>query len=108
MLVAILPPMVPSPMNPTTTSLATSISPVVLLAFLLAFLERYFQRQHGMEGDADLANQRGAIDVGLAGRVGPGKAAGHLATAEDQDQPRRFRVLVHNHLATPLAAAERI
>src|SRR6185437_15994964 len=71
-------------------------------------LDRHLQGQVRAEGNTGLADQRGAVDVGGACRIGAGEAATHLAAAENQIQPGCLGVLQDDHLAAPLAPAERV
>jgi hypothetical protein len=65
---------------------------------------RGFERQSRAEGNTVAPHQRGAIDVGKTIRIGSGKAAGDLATLENEVQARRrVGVLMHDHFAAPLA-----
>src|SRR5439155_8206389 len=69
-------------------------------------LRRHLQRQPGAKRDAVVADQRGAVDVGGTVGIGAGESARHLAAAEYEVEAWRFGMLVHDHLAAPLAAAE--
>jgi len=63
-----------------------------------------FERQSRPEGNAEGSHQRGAVDVGKTIRIGSGKAAGDLATLENEVQARRrVGVLMHDHFAAQLA-----